>query len=520
MNFFRSFLSAIVPRFAVWVCLLGLLLQMLSVGWWDVMDDWPEGAHAWRQADALSQTMKFHQHPQAPFWRPSMHFLHGKGGRGAGEFTGSYWLNARLWEWTGAEAPLPATLRWTHVLVWLAGLMALFGWVRHLTESPFLAMLVPWFVQASPVVAFYAPSLLVNPMGLAFVFIAWWAAGRHRWVWAALAMMLAMLFRPTMGLGLVPLVLLAWRDEQWRAAAWASAVAIGGAGAWVVWAKSYNATHESVYFLTSTSPLTEVLKNGQWSTFWTLFQDVMLQEWYPEEVRWLIGAAFVVVLVLAARRRDMRFWAGWAVATLLAVGAYIYMWFGRLNHHDYYLMDVHVLTPVLLVAFHQILPASPARRQLAGFIGLVAIVWSSSSARDRAAMKWGLPAVPEHSKHFSGWEGAMWRNHHMIWRQRLEGMDSLASRWDALGVGEDAVLVCLPDASPNIALSRLGRDGYTGLYENDLKAGQRVAHYASLGATHFVVLDPQILNEGEWNDVSMTPVDTSGAVWLFSLHDE
>lgn len=114
----------------------------------------------------------------------------------------------------------------------------------------------------------------------------------------------------------------------------------------------------------------------------------------------------------------------------------------------------------------------------------------------------------------------MWRDHHAVWRQRFAGMDSLSSRWAALGVGEEAVLVCLPDASPNIALTRLGRNGFTSLYDNDLKGAERVAHFAALGATHFVVLDPGILKEGEWNDVSMTPVDTVGAVWLFSLQHE
>lgn len=518
MKIFSPSAEKFVQRHAVWICLVGVLAQTLAFHHPTILPQWSEGAHAWRQADALSQTQQFRLTPDRPLWRPAMHFIHPDAGRGegAGEFTGSYWLNARLWSLLGADAPWPWTLRLTHWLVWLAGLMALFAWSRRLSGKPLFAILLTWLVQASPVAAFYAPSLLVNPMGLAFVFIAWWAAGNKRWVITAAAMALAMLFRPTMALGLVPLTMLAWRNGSARPAAASTTAALALALSWVFWARAYNEATGSVYFLTSTSPLSEVLANGRATEYFTLFRDVLLNEWYPAAVRWAAVVALAVLGVQAVRHRTARFWAIWAVATTAAVGGYIYMWFGRLNHHDYYLLDALVLLPVLVHALDQTLRTRPLLHALLA----CAVLWSSLASRDRSAVKWGLPSAPTRSAHVAPWEIGMWRDHHAVWRQRFAGMDSLSSRWAALGVGEEAVLVCLPDASPNIALTRLGRNGFTSLYDNDLKGAERVAHFAALGATHFVVLDPGILKEGEWNDVSMTPVDAVGAVWLFSLQHE
>lgn len=505
----------------MWICLVGLLGQTSFFHYPAILPDWPEGAHAWRQADALSQTMQFHEAPDRPFFRPAMHFIHPDAGHGlgAGEFTGSYWFNARLWSWLGAESPWPWTLRVTHMVVWLAGLLALFAWSRRLGRNPWLAIFLPWLIQASPVAAFYAPSLLVNAMGLAFVFMAWWAAGRGRWLLVTMALASAMLFRPTMALGLVPLGLLAWREGHWRSA-WRSAIpAIGVALCWVIWARAYNDTTGSVYFLTSISPLTEVLASGRASEFYTLFVDVQLQEVFPSPVRWAGLLALGVLGVQVVRSRENRFWAGWTAATLFAVLGYIYMWFGRLNHHDYYLLDVLVVVPVLVLSLGQTLRAHRPHTLLLVVVG-GAVLWSTLASRDRTAVKWGLPGAPSRSVHVSPWEISMWRDHHALWRRRFGGMDSLASRWSALGVGEEAVLVCMPDASPNIALTRLGRKGFTNLYDNDLRDGARVARFAELGATHLVVLDPGLLTQGLWNDVSMTPLDTAGAVWLFSLHHE
>lgn len=518
MKIFSPSAEKFVRRYALWICLAGLLGQTLSFHHPTILPQWPEGAHAWRQADALSQTIQFHATPDRPFHRPAMHFIHPDAGHGegAGEFTGSYWLNARLWSLLGADHPWPWTLRLTHLAVWLAGLLALFAWSLRLSGNPGLAILLPWLVQASPVAAFYAPSLLVNAMGLAFVFIAWWSAGKNRWGLAAAALALAMLFRPTMALGLVPFGLLAWRNGSTRQAAASAGAALAVPLTWVFWARTYNAASGSVYFLTSTSPLTDVLANGRAEEYFTLFFDVLLNEWYPPAVRWAGALSLVGLAAWAIWHRQARFWAIWTLATAVAVAGYIYMWFGRLNHHDYYLLDALVLVPVLVLSLDQTLRPRPLLLTLMA----LAVLWSSLASHDRTAVKWGLPSAPDQSAHVAPWEIGMWRDHHAVWRERFAGMDSLASRWSAQGVGPASVLLCLPDASPNIALTRLGRNGFTSLYDNDLRGSERVARFAELGATHLVVLDPGILKDGEWNDVSMTPLDTVGAVWLFSLQHE
>ena len=114
-------------------------------------------------------------HEEAVFFEPRMHFQHGNdagSGLAVGEFTGTYWLNAQIWSVTGLK---PYLMRWTHMVFWLLGSLALFalgrGWF-----GAWKAAFVTMFVSASPLIAFYAGSYLVNVAALGSVFVSWWLA--------------------------------------------------------------------------------------------------------------------------------------------------------------------------------------------------------------------------------------------------------------------------------------------------------------------------------------------------------
>lgn len=493
----------------LWVALAGLLVQAAVYRWDRILPEMPKGAHAWRQADALSMAMKFASE-DLPLHKPAMHFRQGADGSGAGEFTLTYWLNGQLWSALGVKR-LPWTMRLMHGVIWWLGLLALVDWVRRKTGAGWLGVAIAWLLQASPLTAYYGPGLMVNQMALGSMFIGWWALERRAFVGGGVALGLGMLFRPTMALALVGPALEPLWDRS-RRAQWISMVgAVVGVGAWVVWSKVYNAAHETTYFLTGLSPMTDVLQAGNWSEFKELFTSVLLADFYPKAIRITGFATYIYVLLRGWRTAEMRQASVVAWLTFAAALAYIFLWFGRLNHHDYYLLDVLVLVPVGALAMHQALPAGARRWLPAMLLALIAVgTWA---ARDRAGAKSGhnLPAT---SPFMSSWELTMWRNHHAVWNGRFEGLDALAASG---AIPEDAVLVCMPDASPNIALSRLDRNGFTSLYDNDLQAGARLRHYAERGATHFVALDPGLLEVGDWGNTLSRPLVRKGRVWLYAL---
>ena len=85
------------------------------------------------------------------------------------------------------------------------------------------------------------------------------------------------------------------------------------------------------------------------------------------------------------------------------------------------------------------------------------------------------------------------------------------------GVPDGAWVLSLPDQSPNISLTLMGRFGYTSLFENDKVAGERVAWAAAAGADYLVVNKPAILEAGDWGPWLRAEVGRMGEVVVFDL---
>ena len=174
-----------------------------------VGDKMPYGMHQWRQCDAYSMALNYAMEPRGLF-EPAIHFQHGAGGGEAvGEFPLTYFLNGKLWKAIGLQ---PWTLRWTHLALLLLGCWCLFRTLSQLA-SPSSSLALTWLTMGSGLMAFYGPNYLVNAAGLGLVYVGWWEA--YKW-WQTgctarkpqalmvLAFTLALLFRPTMALGLIP----------------------------------------------------------------------------------------------------------------------------------------------------------------------------------------------------------------------------------------------------------------------------------------------------------------------------
>ena len=492
---------------------------MLGSGMWEHAFDPPYSIHEWRQRDALSQTLRYLE-PGRGFFEPAMHFQHSDGGSGAGEFTGLYYLNAQLWNVLGR--PIPWTLRLTQGLSLLLGLLALAAALRNWTCSWSVGAWAAWAVLVSPLMQFYGVNYLVNPTGLMAVFGAWWMWSRSersgsRSLWwaggAALLLMIAGWLRPTMLLGGAPLLVRWWSGRTLRSgAAFAlGGVVVLGVGAWVFWAKSYNEAHHSVYFLTTLRPL--------WSTpniheVWESLVTVRLQEVFHLHVRWL-GA----VLIALTAWRSRRHWGADGLAFVLTssgAAAYGVLWFKNLDVHDYYLLELLMVVPLLAAWGHRVSKKARWRKAMVALLALASIYQMGHSiARNR--MKWGQTDGWLVEQFVPKGEREEWRWYHADRRSRLEPLLELPGKMKEWGVPDDAWVLSLPDGSPNITLTLLNRFGFTGLYENDLHAGERVAWAASRGADFLVINKAEILEAGDWGPWLTDEVGRHGGVVVYDL---
>jgi hypothetical protein len=504
----------------------------------------PRGLHQWRQADALSQTLNYFGDGMR-FWEPAIHLQHGVEGKGAGEFPILYYMNAALWK-LGGE-PLPWTLRWTNLLFWLAGLTALRGWLARSTGNGLLASTVAAFLLLSPLTTYYGPNSLVNISALGCVFLGWAAVGRWSWdgqsrgargAWwwgAVTALSMAVLLRPTMVLGLIPLAWPFWLRAIRRSPASTGAMGFwgprlvgpGGAllllvpvvlgGSWVLWAKSYNAHSGSVYFLTTFRPVWATADpTAVWATFKTL-RLPQLYHRYTALALCILGAGAAIFL-RARRPEELRtpLPAGVGpIAGVLSVALCVYfaLWFKNFREHDYYLMEVHLLTPWLLVAL-----LWPVRTIRVAQVG-VALVFIGQTLHTTAETRIKLdPAPPRWIRPIVGnwaWQDA--RRFQAEHAQYLEPLERLAPELDALGVGPNDLVLSLPDPSPNITLTMLRRKGFTGLYEDHLQAGARAQWAADQGARFLIINRPDFLDRGDWGAALDHPVAAFGSTRIYRL---
>ena len=493
-----------------------IILVFGAVSFWpDIAFDEPYGQHQWRQCDAYSMALNYFQE-DAGFFEPSMHFQHGNGigsGRSVGEFTGTYWLNAQVWTLFGLK---PFTMRWTHMLLWLSGALALFAMGRNwfgAYESAFVTA----FVSASPLIAFYAGSYLVNPAALSLVFLSWWLAWQLmqlnrlkssvRWtleILLFLCLSFTVLLRPTMALGWIPIAI--WALRRGNVLHWLVrfvlplAIGIG----WVFWSKSVNDANGSIYFCTTIRPLWD---SQDPTVIWRAFRENMLPEWYHKYVRYALGFCVLILAVflrssassrLQSKRDPKLDFQLPLLICLMAFGLSIYflLWFENLDVHDYYLIEFQLIMPLLFWWCIEVLESLRLSR-LKLYRGIWALLILALSfqlleAHLRTRMKYTAPKGWWSDVILTQRDREVWTWFHWDQERRFADLERVQTAMRVHGIQRDDRIISVPDPSPNITLSLLDQKGFTNLYDENIVGDERIKFYVQKGAAYLVC------NSREW----------------------
>lgn len=487
----------------------------------------PYGMHQWRQCDAYSMALNYYQEGRGLF-DPAIHFLHGDdSGRAAGEFTGSYWLNAKLWKWVGFH---PWTMRWLHFLIWLVGCWALFALGRS-WFSIRASLCVVWLVMISPLMVFYGPNYLVNVAALSFVFMSWYLANKflnsdshsfRNQVLLCTTLAFSILFRPTMILGWLPVVFAAWmfgdRKKWFWTLFWPLVIGL----AWVFWAKHVNANSRSPYFLTSVRPIWEA--PDAWK-IWKAFREDLLPQWYHRFL--LVGGALIWLI---SRPRSLtspaNTWKAWRLTLFpmaLALICYTSLWFGNLDVHDYYLIEYQLIVPIcgwsIVAGKSAISKRASAVNRLFPWAVSFLLLFQSLEARLRTEMKYKTP---------SGWlfetvipqrERDVWSWFHWDQKRRFDRFEEVQGQLRKLGYSRYDRVISVPDPSPNITLSLMDQMGFTDLYDDHLQGDERIEHYVARGAVVLVCNDPAWLESHSNSPWLQRPIASVGNTLIFDLSE-
>lgn len=488
--------------------------------------------HEWRKTDSLSIALNYSK--GAAFLEPQTQWIAANGNRhAAAEFPIIYYLLGSLWKIIGYHEWISKALSLS--LLFMS--ISLFSSVlEELFQHKQKALLFSFILASSPVLIFYADTLLPNIYAFSFLLLGGFGVFHFLrskqvfWLgFLTLFLGLAVLLKITSLIAILTFAA-AWvvyavfyHRQSFRAHAFfyvcfflSFLIILTTAFLWYSYAIQYNKTMGSDLFSTTIRPIWEVdaqTRKSIWEQFWKhllpgLFHPSILLIllsffFFAAWKKWL--SAFQIIIVIIG---------------FIGCLSYFILWFWVFDVHDYYLIELlffpSLLSFFLLQKFDGLKISRRNNIALTGvWIGLVFIQAISyahwSFGRENFITK-NTPFVSQYVK-------GNWGYFHFYHKEHLGQLQADVKDLQKI-IPENDTIICLTDPSPNIQLYTLNRIGYSQYsfhepYDNETL---QLAEFIQKGANFAL-----ILSEGEWlprNDWEMFlhyPLYQKGNVRLFDL---
>ncbi|HFC00870.1 MAG TPA: hypothetical protein ENJ53_08720, partial [Phaeodactylibacter sp.] len=147
------------------------ILVFLLVSWFfhyfEIFHYAPYATHRWRQTDSLSFVQTYYNNGMHFFEPKVNNALGGQGNAAPSEFPILYYIAAWFWKIFG---PHDGILRVIHLFIFGVGLFSLSKLTLHLTKDIFYALMPPFLLMGSPIIAFYGFNYIPNIPALGFLF--------------------------------------------------------------------------------------------------------------------------------------------------------------------------------------------------------------------------------------------------------------------------------------------------------------------------------------------------------------
>lgn len=468
----------------------------------DLLFSPPFGMHFIRQTDSLA-FVEYFKLGKGNLFQPGTLDLNTApdNGRTAGEFPLIYWLASVIDQISGNTT---YSIRLLHLLFVVAGHAAFVQGVTRLTNQPILALGIGCCIWGSSVVTYYSCNFLPDAAAFGLSLLGWglfistFASGSPRLnLPIFLALILAGLIKATASMHLLAVggvcIFLSMKQQSATNEALLRItvllfLGIAAISAWHLWAIRYNSQHQANYFLTSAAPMWSMSNERIEIT-----SDLILRHWWTDYLHpsmWHALGVTLALIVIRLRRLTTGIVASIGLLALGGIG-YLLLFFEKFADHDYYALHLMPLVGLVLVGGSQ---AIDTFHRIWTRLGIVAAIWILAIAGNSLA-------------------------HHDLQRRKQSNPDSysrtgrLLIEYDVsrMHLPEDAKVIVLGDQTPNGALSRIGRQGWS-FPGYPLP---RLPDYDELlrqGATHVLMLQPE-----KPTNLSMTLLESTDDYSLWKL---
>lgn len=486
----------------------------LLYGYHDIFFMRPWSIHQWRQCDCLSIAYNYYKEGMH-FFSPVINWSGptGDGKTCTSELPWIYYLVACLWHVFGYHEFI---YRMVDTAIAFTGLYFLFKLCRIVLQNGFWSLIISLLLFTSPIFVFYGNNFIVDVPSLSIAFIAWYFFYRfyknnsttnfYKWLFFCL---LAGLTKITALLSFVPVFLIfpielfniyKFRPEgKIFAKPFLTIVSfvafIGIILSWTLYAMHYNDLHNGGVFSTQTFPAWKLPGNLIQQTGRALY-NTLLPEFMSSYVLTMVFILFITIVLLY--KKVNRFLLFLCCTVFIGTLIYILLWFQVFTVHDYYLTNLLVFIPcVLLTFFHYLKNYQPVifNSRVLKAIAVVILVSNIYYTTIQNRLKY-YPGSSFIHYSFIVDKPVLdyWTWYHWNYNNYQKSWETVTPYLRSLALKRTDKVVSIPDQSINISLYLMDQKGYTTYGVNSSNATAQLQDFVNKGARYLIINDPSYID--------------------------
>ena len=451
----------------------------------------PYSNHVWRQADCLSITMNYYKE-NLSFFTPEVHWIGDKGnGKTISEFPIIYFTVAQLWKIIGQEEFI---FRLINMLIVFLGLFYLRKLSYEILNDSFWSLFIPLFLFTSPLLIFYTCNFLPNAPALGLVLTGsyyYYLFDKHK---TRKNMILSMSFFLFAGLlKLTSLIIFTaifsaillngiyWIIKRkysakllfYRILPFITVTFI--ITIWYLYAHFYNKHNHRGIFLQEIFPIWELSVEKRKETF-ELFYRNLIPSFFNKQT--LLGISIIFLFSLSTSKKKNLKLTSILVITFIGIIIYFLLFFRAFHVHDYYLTNLLVFIPLLLLTFlyylkfnHNKIFKSILTKSL--FTILLLVLVTQGALKNR--LKYNSKKYSELSNVFiKKSERDYWDYYHWSYKNNFKAFETITPYLRELGLTRYDKILSFSDGSINHSLYLMDQKGLTKFGYGILNDNERV----------------------------------------------
>jgi len=486
------------------------VILLIAMAWFcgtfKTMHRGPYSIHQWRQADCLSVTENYRS-DHLPFLEPQVHRQNQeKAGKTISEFPIVYYGMAKLWSWFGKHYWM---YRFLGFLIFSVGLFYLKKTADRVLNDGYWSSFVALFLFTSPILVYYSNNFLMNTyaLGLALIgvyhFHRYHSENRYRnLIFACILFLFAGLLKITallvfLAIGGVYVFQLLSKKRPWKTIVKESlpyAAVLFLILLWQMYVHSYNSANMANIFLQGTLPIWDLPAEKLALIRHNLWNEILPQVFNIPTIL-ATGALFVFLLVQF--KKTTLSYLKVSIFVVLGMMAYFMLFFAVFDVHDYYLINLTIIVPIVLLIFldflknnHAALFQSKILKSVAAIVLVSGVYYAAVHTRIKydAGDGW-VKSSSLLSKEKKGY----WEYYHWWYGLTFTDLETIDPYLTSIGCDPSKKVVSIPDQSINISLYLMNRKGYTDYGENAFVEGERIEKAKEWGAEYLIVNDKRML---------------------------